>query len=37
MRIRSIGRSNDNLGSPLFVSNNLRPRVFGIAVTYRSK
>jgi iron complex outermembrane receptor protein len=33
----TIGRSNDNLGSPLFVINNLQPRVFGITVAYRSE
>lgn len=33
----TVGRSNDNLGSPLFVINNLTPRVFGITVTFRGE
>jgi hypothetical protein len=33
----TVGRANDNLGSPLFVINNLQPRVFGITVSFRGE
>ncbi len=31
----TIGRASDHIGSPLFIINNLRPRVLGVTVTYR--
>ncbi len=31
----TIGRANDHIGSPLFVINNLKPRVVGISAAFR--
>jgi hypothetical protein len=31
----TTNRANDNLGSPLFIINNLQPRSVGITVAFR--
>lgn len=33
---KTIGRASDHIGSPLFIINNLQPRVVGVTVTYRN-